>query len=101
MCQPIFMSIRWYFCRGYLVFFLHASHHLGRMNKILVGLLVLFGVIAVIVINPFTTVNAGQRGVVLRWGAFEGTVFEPGLHVVIPISCRLMHRRLIRRIFRW
>lgn len=60
------------------------------MNKILVGLLVLFGIIAVVIINPFTTVNAGQRGVVLRWGAFEGTVFEPGLHIVIPIMSQVV-----------
>ncbi len=55
------------------------------MHKILIGLAVFLGIIAVLVINPFTTVNAGQRGVVLRWGAFEGTVFEPGLHVIVPI----------------
>jgi regulator of protease activity HflC (stomatin/prohibitin superfamily) len=55
------------------------------MKKILTGLLIFFAVVAVLVINPFTTINAGQRGVLLRWGAFEGTVFEPGLHIVIPI----------------
>ncbi len=55
------------------------------MNKILIGVLVFFGIVALIIINPFTTVNAGQRGVVLRWGAFEGTVYQPGLHIVVPI----------------
>lgn len=55
------------------------------MKKILFGVGILLAIIAVVIINPFTTVNAGQRGVVLRWGAFEGTVFEPGLHIVIPI----------------
>lgn len=54
-------------------------------KKILSGFLVFFAIIAVLVINPFTTIDAGERGVVLRWGAFQGRVFQPGLHVVIPI----------------
>lgn len=59
--------------------------NLQIMNKIILGLLIFFGLVAVIVVNPFITVKAGQRGVLLRWGAFEGTVFEPGLHLVVPI----------------
>lgn len=56
------------------------------MKKFLVAFLVLLGVIVILIVNPFTTVDAGQRGVVLHWGAFEGRVFEPGLHIVTPIS---------------
>jgi regulator of protease activity HflC (stomatin/prohibitin superfamily) len=56
------------------------------MKKFLLLATVIFGLIVLIAINPFTTVDAGERGVVLRWGAFEGRVFEPGLHLVVPIA---------------
>lgn len=32
----------------------------------------------------FTTVKAGERGVVLNWGAFNNQIFEPGLHFKVP-----------------
>lgn len=56
------------------------------MKKFLTVLGVLVAIIIVLIINPFTTIDAGERGVVLRWGGFEGRVFEPGLHIVIPIA---------------
>ncbi len=58
------------------------------MRKMIVGLSLLFAFVVVLILNPFTTVNAGERGVLLRWGAFEGKVFEPGLHLIVP----LMHQ---------
>lgn len=51
-----------------------------------------FGAVGVVVVmlllllNPFTQVGAGERGVVLNWGAVSGEVLEPGLHFVMPIS---------------
>lgn len=54
------------------------------------GIIVFLALVAIIIINPFTTVKAGQRGVVLRWGAFEGTVFQPGLHLVIPVMNQIV-----------
>lgn len=56
------------------------------MKKFLIGFLVFVGFIALLILNPFTTIDAGQRGVVLHWGAFEGRVFEPGLHIVVPLA---------------
>jgi regulator of protease activity HflC (stomatin/prohibitin superfamily) len=58
---------------------------LSMGKKILIGFLVFFGLIALIAINPFTTIDAGERGVVLHWGAFQGQIFQPGLHLVVPI----------------
>lgn len=52
---------------------------------ILIGV-VIAAVIAILVINPFTVVEAGERGVVLTWGAYTGQTFDPGLHVLIPIA---------------
>ena len=42
--------------------------------------------VALLIINPFTIVQAGERGVVLTWGAFNGQVLDPGLHLVMPIA---------------
>ena len=56
------------------------------MKKFLTVSLVFIGIIVRAIINSFTTVDAGERGVVVRWGAFEGRVFEPGLHIVVPIA---------------
>jgi regulator of protease activity HflC (stomatin/prohibitin superfamily) len=41
-------------------------------------------IIAVISLNPFVTVGAGERGVVLSFGAVQGIVLEEGLHLIIP-----------------
>lgn len=57
------------------------------MKKILVTLgLVIAILVAIIIINPFTVVQAGERGVVLTWGAYNGRTLEPGLHVLIPVA---------------
>ena len=50
---------------------------------IFVGILCLIGFF---VLNPFVTIGAGERGVVLNWGAFTGQVLEPGLHFRVPIA---------------
>ncbi len=54
----------------------------------------IFGALSVILLfallSTFTTVEAGERGVVLRWGAFHGEVLEPGLHWLIPIADRVV-----------
>ena len=42
--------------------------------------------ILVLILNPFVTVSAGERGVVLNWGAFTGQILDPGLHFRIPIA---------------
>jgi len=57
------------------------------MNKTLVGLII--GVVALFVlaiINPFVIISAGQKGVVLKWGAVQDTVLDEGIHWVTPIS---------------
>lgn len=56
------------------------------MFKYLVGVAVLVGIVMVVVLNPFTTIGTGERGVVLDFGAFNGQVLTPGLHWVTPIK---------------
>lgn len=43
-------------------------------------------VFLVVLLGSFVTVGAGERGVLLTWGAFKGTVFQPGLHFKLPIA---------------
>lgn len=55
------------------------------MKKVLIVL----GVIAVLGIifisQTFSIVGAGQRGVVLNWGAVSDTVLEEGFHILMPV----------------
>jgi regulator of protease activity HflC (stomatin/prohibitin superfamily) len=39
-----------------------------------------------LILNPFVTIGAGERGVVLNWGAFNGQILDPGLHFRMPIA---------------
>ncbi|MBW4619975.1 MAG: prohibitin family protein [Cyanosarcina radialis HA8281-LM2] len=44
------------------------------------------GTIAIaIIFRPFTIVNAGQRGVVMRFGQVQDTVLDEGIHFIIPV----------------
>lgn len=48
----------------------------------------LVGVLAVFILVfawPFGTVGAGERGVLLRWGAVTGNVLNEGLYVRVPV----------------
>lgn len=51
---------------------------------------IIYGVVGIIVLviffGSFTIIEAGERGIVLNWGAFTGDVLQPGLHFVLPIA---------------
>lgn len=47
-------------------------------------------IVLVVFLNPFAIVQAGERGVVLNWGAFTGSVMEPGLHLRVPVAQRVV-----------
>ena len=36
-------------------------------------------------INPIVTIGAGERGVVLEWGAVQDVVLDEGLHFIMPV----------------
>ncbi len=57
--------------------------HIKQIIGAVVGVIC---VIFILILNPFVTVAAGERGVVLNWGAFNGQILDPGLHVRIPIA---------------
>lgn len=55
--------------------------------KLIIG--IFLGVVALIVLlimNPMVIVKAGERGVVLHWGAVQSQVLNEGIHWVTPIS---------------
>ncbi len=60
----------------------------GGVIKWIIGAVVLLFVI--IVINPFVIVSAGERGVVLTFGAVQRTVFGEGLHLRIPLVQKII-----------
>ncbi len=53
------------------------------MMTIVIILFVAF--VGILMLNPFVKVNAGERGVVLRFGAVQPVVFGEGLHFIIPM----------------
>lgn len=52
------------------------------------------GIVALIIfaiINPVVLVGAGERGVVLRWGAVQDKTLNPGFNWVMPIRDNVKH----------
>lgn len=57
-----------------------------NLSKIIViSILAIIGVVIIVIINPFFTVSAGERGIVLNWGKIDRVVSE-GIHWRTPIS---------------
>lgn len=59
-----------------------------RKAKFLVLLAVLLMVI--LMLNPFVMIGAGERGVVLNFGAVQGTVLGEGLHLRVPLMQKVI-----------
>jgi regulator of protease activity HflC (stomatin/prohibitin superfamily) len=49
------------------------------------GVLGLVALILFMVLWPFTSIDTGERGIVLNFRAFNGEIMEPGFHYVTPI----------------
>ncbi len=59
-------------------------------TKIFGGIVAFVAVIIVIISWPFGIVGAGERGVLLRWGAVTEHVLGEGLYVRVPIMDRIV-----------
>lgn len=64
----------------------------GVMKKVLPRL---FGLLIILLVfflfmNPFVIVGAGERGVVLTFGAVSPTVLDEGLHLRVPIMQKIV-----------
>lgn len=53
-----------------------------QILKIIIPIVV---ILIVVTLNPLKIVSAGQRGVVLSWGAVTDRVLDEGIHWIIPI----------------
>lgn len=61
----------------------------GNMStpKIIIGTIATLIVILVLLtLSPFVKIDAGERGVVLNWGAVSDTILDEGIHWRIPIQ---------------
>lgn len=58
-----------------------------RITTVVVGIIV---VIVVLASWPFVIIGAGERGVVLRWGAVQDKIFDEGFHVKTPFADRVI-----------
>jgi regulator of protease activity HflC (stomatin/prohibitin superfamily) len=47
--------------------------------------LALIAVVVFLVINPLVMIKAGERGVILKWGAGQEEILDEGIHWVFPI----------------
>jgi regulator of protease activity HflC (stomatin/prohibitin superfamily) len=56
----------------------------GRL--LIKALATVIGIFVILLLFPVSFVGAGERGVVLTWGAPNGKILEPGIHFIVPIS---------------
>jgi regulator of protease activity HflC (stomatin/prohibitin superfamily) len=68
----------------------------GWAKVVVIGMLVVFCLILLTAINPFVIVGAGERGVVLGFGAVQSQVLGEGLHFRMPI-CDTVIKGLLPR----
>ncbi|MCE5195444.1 MAG: prohibitin family protein [Nitrospiraceae bacterium] len=59
-------------------------------NLIKIIFFLVIGLIVFLIINPFVIVGAGERGVVLNFGAVQPNVMNEGLHIRIPIMQKVI-----------
>lgn len=59
---------------------------MGKVLLIGIAVVIIIAVTVWYVMAGWKTVGAGERGVLLQWGAATGDPLAPGLHIVTPIS---------------
>jgi regulator of protease activity HflC (stomatin/prohibitin superfamily) len=60
----------------------------GKLIKSIILLVIIF--IVILIINPFVIIGAGERGIVLTFGAVGQQVLDEGLHVRIPFVQKIV-----------
>ena len=56
----------------------------------LIAVAIILLVILALFLNPFKTINAGERGVLLNFGAVQNEILNEGLHFRIPIMQKVV-----------
>lgn len=62
--------------------------NIKKAAAIFIGIVLIFYLLGSL--NPFVVIGAGERGVVLNFGAVQGVVLGEGLHVIIPIMQKVV-----------
>ncbi|MGK7895558.1 MAG: prohibitin family protein [Xenococcus sp. (in: cyanobacteria)] len=78
---------------------MRSNHQFNQFNQF--GLYLTGGLVFLLLLvflRPFTIINAGERGVVMRFGKVQDTVFDEGIHLIMPIVTTV--RRITVRIQR-
>jgi len=57
----------------------------GVVRKIVIGVIVL-----ILLLNAFGTIGAGERGILLQFGAVKDKVFDEGLYIKVPFVQRVV-----------
>lgn len=52
--------------------------------------LIVTGLIAFLILNPLVKIDAGERGVVLAWGAVTDEILDEGIHWIAPIKNKIV-----------
>lgn len=55
-----------------------------------IGLILFAAFVILIMLNPFVIIGAGERGVVLNFGAVQESVFGEGIHLRVPIMQKIV-----------
>jgi len=59
-------------------------------KRVAAGVVVVAVLLVLLLLNPFVKIDAGERGVVLNFGAVQDEVLGEGLHLRIPIMQKIM-----------
>jgi len=63
-----------------------AKRKMENNTKLIVsGVAFIVGVVILLIINPFVSIDATERGLKFTWGALDNVVLEPGMHWRTPI----------------
>ena len=62
-----------------------ANRPKGSKPMMVLVIIVFMAFIALMMLNPFVKIGAGERGVVMNFGAVQDSVLNEGLHFIIPI----------------
>ena len=57
-----------------------------KLRLIGVAVIIFAALIVLSIVNPLVKISAGERGVVLKWGAVEPYILGEGIHWIMPIQ---------------
>jgi len=57
-----------------------------NLKKIIAICVLIFAFFIFLILNPIVIISAGERGVVLKWGAVQDVILDEGIHWITPIQ---------------